>query len=1082
MPQPNVRTEEQPVICRAIKPINLAMMVGIVGTVVLTTAIPVISSSYSEQSVFRNGAIAQDLASPPEVRMTVTGQLEDSSPTLEGDSSPYNTYTFEGKAGEQIAILLSSQAFDAYVIVLGVDGQKIAEDDNSGGGSDALVVVTLSVDGIYTVLSNAVDREARGPYQLQWRAATTADEALVQVGKLAQESNQLMDQGRYAEAVPLAERVLELRRRALGETHPNVATSLNNLAYLYDAQGLYSEAEPLYKQALKILRDMWGNTHPNVATSLNNLAEIYRSQGRYNEAESLYKQALELRKRLLGEAHPDVATTLNNLALLYKAQGRYDEAEPIYKQALNLLRAEFGERHVLVSTILNNQALLYQEQGRYSEAEESFTKVLDIDCFLLPEGHPDIATGLNNLASLYTVQRRYSEAEPLFKQALMIRRARLGNQHLSVANDLNNLALLYKKQRRYNEAESLYNEALAIRRARLGNQHPDIAISLNNLASLYKEQKRYKEAEPFFREALAIRRTILGEKHPLVADDLNNLATFYWAQNQLQPALSWQQQGISIQESVLNRNLLGGSEVNKRDYLAAFHGTTDAALTLNLQYLPQDSTAIQLALKTLLQRKGRLLDLFTNSLQTLRNQPNPDSQALLDRLKQVNTQLSNLYHNRPETRLQSQYQQQIKHLDEQSQQLEDQLSRSSSTIRDNNAPVDLLTLQTLLPADGVLVEFSRYRVFDPKAAGDEQFGEYHYAAYLLQADGKTTGIDLGASATIDPLVADFNAAMRNPSVRVDRVKEAARALDVVLMAPIRSRLGNQKHLLISPDGPLNLIPFEALVDENNQYLVENHTLTYLTSGRDLLRLQAQSQAQQPPLLVANPLFGERSNRVNNAVSSNDLRQSVLEPLDGTSAEAEAIASQLPQAQLWQRSQATETIIKQANRPRILHIATHGFFSSTASQEDVPTENPLLGSGLFLADFRNTPREGADDGILTALEVSNLNLLGTQMVVLSACDTGQGDLSTGEGVYGLRRALVLAGSESQVISLWRVQDNSTKDLMVSYYKQLLQGKGRSEALREVQLAMIKDEQTSHPYYWAPFIQSGDWSPMSFSKSP
>jgi len=735
-----------------------------------------------------------------------------------------------------------------------------------------------------------------------------------------------------------------------------------------------------------------------------------------------------------------------------------------------------GENHPDVASSLNNLAELYRAQGRYSATEMLLQQVLKIRQITLRESHPNVATSLNNLAGLYRYQGRYSEAELLFQQALKIWQTDLGENHPNVAISLNNLAELYRAQGRYSEAEPLFQQALKIWQTSLGENHPDVATSLNNLAGLYQDQGRYSEAEPLYQQALKIWQTALGKNHPTITGSLKNLVALNWIQGHLQPALTGLQQGLTIEEANLERNLIGGSESNKREYLKTFNASTDATLTLHLQYLPQDPTAIQLALKTVLQRKGRLLDLFTNSRQTLRNQLDSDSQALLDRLIQVNTEISNLYYNRPESLSQEQYQQQIKLLDERSQQLENQLSRRSATFRANNAPVDISTIQSLLPADSVLVEFSRYRVFDPKAAADKRFGEFHYAAYLLQADGKITGIDLGAATIIDPLIDDFSKAMRSPSVRVTQVKEAARALDAVLMAPIRSHLGNQKHLLISPDGPLNLIPFEALVDENNQYLVENHTLTYLTSGRDLLRLQAQSQAQQPPLLVANPFFGDRSKRVSSSIPSNNLRQSILEPLDDTSTEAEAIASQFPQAQLWQRAQATETVVKQANRPRILHIATHGFFSSIDSQEAVPTENPLLGSGLFLAGFRNTPQEGADDGILTALEVSNLNLLGTQMVVLSACDTGQGGLSVGEGVYGLRRALVLAGSESQVISLWRVQDNSTKDLMVSYYKQLLQGKGRSEALREVQLAMIKDEQTSHPYYWAPFIQSGDWRPL------
>jgi len=1205
-----------------------------------------------------SSAIAQGATTNAE-GATVTGRLEDSSPTLKGDGSPYNEHTFEGKAGEQIAILLNSQAFDAYLILLDPKGEKLAEDDDSSGGTDALVVVTLPVDGTYTVVANAVGHEARGQYQLQWRTASVADQALAQAGKLAQEYTRLKEQGHYAEAIPLAEQVLELCRQVLDENHPLVATSLNNLAYLYDAQGRYSEAEPLYQQALKIRQTVLGATHPDVAnslnnlavlyqaqgryseaepllqqalkirqtalgathpavanslnnlavlyqvqgryseaeplylqaleirrsqlgqdhpdtaTSLNNLAGLYDAQGRYSEAEPLYQQALKIRQTALGATHPAVANSLNNLAVLYRVQGRYSEAEPLYQQALKIRQTALGATHLLVATSLNNLAVLYDAQGRYSEAEPLYLQALEITRSQLGQDHPDtatslnnlaglydaqgryseaeplylqaleirrsqlgqdhpdtatslnnlaglydsqgryseaeplsqqalkilqtalgathpdVATSLNNLAELYRVQGRYSEAEPLYQQALKIRQTALGATHPDVANSLNNLAVLYDAQGRYSEAEPLSQQALKIRQTALGATHPDVATSLNNLAALYQTQGRYSEAEPLYQQALKIRQTALGATHPAVATSLNNLAVLYRVQGQLQAALHLLQQGLSIEETSLDRNLIGGSESNKRDYLKTFNGTTDAALTLHLQFLPQDPTAAQLALKTVLQRKGRLLDLFTNSQQTLRNQLDPYSQALLDKLNQLHTQISTLYYNRHQNLTPEQYQQKIKDLDSQSQQLEDQLSRRSATFRASTVPIDLSVLQSLLPADGVLVEFSRYQVFDPKAAQGKRFGESHYAAYLLQADGKIKGIDLGAASTIDPLIQDFRVAISSPNIRIAQVKAAARSLDAVLMAPIRSHLGNQKHLLISPDGALNLIPFEALVDESNHYLVESFSLTYLTSGRDLLRLQAQAQfkSQHPSLLLANPIFNQPGQAVAQTPSNTrygDLAQHSFPPLPETKTEVDAIAPMLPGSQLREGSQATEAVVKQSDRPQILHIATHGFFepnppSQNSSSQTTSMDNPLLRSGLVLAGFQVGQSSG-EDGILTALEVSSLNLLGTQMVVLSACDTGQGDLSTGEGVYGLRRALVLAGSESQVISLWRVQDSSTKDLMVSYYEHLLQGKGRSEALREVQLAMLQNEQTAHPYYWSPFIQSGDWSPMSFSKSP
>jgi len=254
------------------------------------------------------------------------------------------------------------------------------------------------------------------------------------------------------------------------------------------------------------------------------------------------------------------------------------------------------------------------------------------------------------------------------------------------------------------------------------------------------------------------------------------------------------------------------------------------------------------------------------------------------------------------------------------------------------------------------------------------------------------------------------------------------------MQPIRQLLGNTHTILLSPDAALNLIPFEALVDENNQYLVESYQITYLTSGRDLLRFKNKFPSQQPPIIMADPLYNQEGEKIAldpNITRSIDLSSYTFPRLQGTEEEAKAIKNLLPQAIVLTRSQATENALKQVKKPNILHIATHGFFLESSNNND---HNPLLRSGLVLAGV-NVSQSAGDDGILTALETTNLNLVGTKLVVLSACETGNGDITTGEGVYGLRRALVIAGSESQLISLWKVSDQATKDLMIAYYERL-----------------------------------------------
>ncbi|MBD2114953.1 tetratricopeptide repeat protein [Nodosilinea sp. FACHB-141] len=362
------------------------------------------------------------------------------------------------------------------------------------------------------------------------------------------------EQGLFAEAEPWLQECLNATRTRLGEKHPTVAASLNNLAALYQSQGRYAEAETYYLQSLNLMQSLWGRQHRDVATSLSNLAEVYRAQGRYAEAEPLYLQALELRRLLLDGQHPDIAASINNLAALYEAQGRYAEAEPLYVQALQLRRALLGEQHPSIATSFNNLAGLYVSQGRYAEAEPLYLQALQLRRVLLGEQHPSIATSLNNLAYLYVSQGRYAEAEPLYVQALQLRRVLLGEQHLDFAASLNNLAELYCAQGRYAEAEPLYLQALDLVRSYLGEGHPSNAAGLNNLAELYRAQRRYADAEPLYLQALQLRKSLLGELHPDVAASLNNLANLYYSLERYSDAEALYREALRIWQGMLGEN------------------------------------------------------------------------------------------------------------------------------------------------------------------------------------------------------------------------------------------------------------------------------------------------------------------------------------------------------------------------------------------------------------------------------------------------------------------------------------------------------------------------------------------------
>ncbi|MDB9313906.1 tetratricopeptide repeat protein, partial [Spirulina sp. CS-785/01] len=268
----------------------------------------------------------------------IEGRLDSNSQQLEEDNSYYNVHTFTGEAGEQITIDLISEDFDSYLLLRSPEGDIITQDDDGGEGTNARIVLELPMTGQYEIVVNTYEAGETGSYTLSWREATADEFKLAEAERLNQQVIQLYQAGKYAEAIPLAEQILQIRRQVLGQEHPLVATSLNNLALLYESQGRYAEAEPLYRQALEMVKRLLGQEHPDVAQSLNNLAALYQSQGRYAEAEPLYRQALEMYKRLLGQEHPQVATSLNNLAALYQSQGRYAEAEPLYRQALEMYK------------------------------------------------------------------------------------------------------------------------------------------------------------------------------------------------------------------------------------------------------------------------------------------------------------------------------------------------------------------------------------------------------------------------------------------------------------------------------------------------------------------------------------------------------------------------------------------------------------------------------------------------------------------------------------------------------------------------------------------------------------------------
>ncbi len=965
---------------------------------------------------------------------------------------------------------------------------------------------------------------------------------LIEAQRLNQEVMKLHREGKYNQAIPLAKRALLIREKLLGSEHPDVATSLNSLAQLYQAQGNYSKAEPMLKRSLAIREKVLGSEHPYVAASITNLAAIYRLQGSYSKAEPMLKRSLAIFEKVLGSEHPNVATTLTYLASLYESQGNYTSAEPLYLRSLAIYEKVLGSEHPHVATTLNNLAGLYRLQGNYQKAEGLFLRSLAIREKVLGSEHPEVAISLNNLAGLYNLQSSYTKAESFYHRSLAIYEKVLGSEHLYVATSLNDLGLLYRSQGsyskaeqllkrslaiyekllgawhphvatsltslafvyrsqgNYSKAESLYLRSLAISEKVLGSEHPHLATRLNNLAELYHAQGNYASSEPLYLRSLAIKEKVLGSTHPEIPTNLNNLAIFYWVKGDINRTTDFLSRAVEIEEKNLQLIYAVGSEQRKQKYAQTFNTSTYTTVSLALQQSAKNPARSKLALTTILRRKGRVLDAMTDTVQILRAQiaDNPEIKQLFDDWLDVQQELSTIVYSGSGTQKIAVYQNRIELLLAEKERLEEIVSAKSAEFRKEIQPVESSAIQAQIPTDAALVEIVQYDPFLLKGKKDSKmWGKARYAAVVLRSKGEPNWVDLGDAATIDKSVASFRKLLQSRVIRKKPMSKIARALYEQVMAPIRPLLGDARHLLLSPDGQLNLIPFEALKDENNKYLVERYAFSYLTTGRDLLHLDIKAKQLSKPVMFAdidyegqNTTLTAKNRGSQQQQRSIDFENLNYDSLPGTSAEGKAIQKIFPSMNMILGKKATETTLKQLKTPQILHLATHGFFlpdqkiKSTENdlnkQENKPVilnlENPLLRSGLALAGFNNRQNKQnnyIEDGVLTALEVAGLNLRGTQLVVLSACETGLGEVKTGDGVYGLRRALVIAGSQSQLLSLWQVSDDGTKDLMVKYYDNLKAGKGRHEALREVQLELIDHPKYKYPYYWASFIPSGNW---------
>ena len=833
-------------------------------------------------------------------------------------------------------------------------------------------------------------------------------------------------------------------------------------AELKQRLGDLSGAEQLFKLTLSDSIDKLSLGDPLGMVLRNNLGQLYEMMGLFEEAEPLLKDAIALAENQLGAGHPETARLQNNLALLYESQGRFDFAEPLYESSIASLTNLYGEGSIEVVKLRNNLAFLQFMDEDFEAARTGFESVIADWIDLASADHPERLKSMNNLGRVLLKQGELERAE----QQLL--------------------------------------EVLALRQAKLGAEHPDVIRSRIDVGLVYAAQTRFDEAVSQLSLVLTQAEETLGDEHPYTFDALNGLAMALKGRGDAVKAIELQHEGFLRRTQFLDRVLWVTGENAREGYIRLHRPELMTYLGDLVEH--SDVGNARRALEVSLMRKGLLLKITSEIQQITQLSQDPEMADLGDSLMRAREALARLTLSGPVGGTGEDHVQALNALEAEVDELEGELGRASARYRVSVAELSLDDVVKEIEPGSVLIDIQRFDVADE--------ARYLAAGYIggLEDDGFFL-VDLGAAESIDEVIDYHRETIQDPGADDIDFEDAGIEAYETVFGQLSETVETVDHVYLIPDGLLNIAPFPAMMTADGEYLIERLDIQILTSARDLIPSERRS-AEGEYVIVAGPDYDSTNETdaaeislvtANQALRSQSLRGAGsglrslnFLPLPGAEREGQLIAAEMDSQKVNQttfnRQAAEEAVVNGLQiPPQVLHIATHGFFLQPdqnlrrrllslqrGAELSIPPpgDNPLLRAGLAFAGInKKAPLLGEidpqNDGVLTALEVLDLQLSGTQLVVLSACETGLGEIHEGEGVYGLRRAFQEAGVAEVVNSLWEVSDAGTQALMTAFYRRFMAGQSAREALRDAQLELKASDIWSSPFIWSAFMMVGSY---------
>lgn len=867
---------------------------------------------------------------------------------------------------------------------------------------------------------------------------------------------------------------------------------LDELSILYGAQLREREELEAKQKSINIKLELPNTPKEKIAKDLLGLAQMHQNLSNFSSAERYAMSAIEFDKASPGWPGDTTIEIYAVLGINYLKSGKNTEAEEALKHSIHLAQSLHGKSSQQAINKTSVLANLYVSRGLHDKA---IALLKDSERAATPALRPII---LNNLGLAFLEKKDWGTAEKFLTESLKQIEIRKkspnhGVQEITDVFPLVNLGNLFAETGRFKEGARYTERALGILIAIYGARHSEVATAMNNLASIYHNTGNYSKAEEYAQASRSIQNELFDASHPKNLLTSLNLATLYLDQSKYSKSLAVIDEYIA---NVFRRARREAAEIASSDRSSLFDTLLDRSSSVGgvlYSAALKNQDIAKRALEYRINRHGLLQELAAN--QNRLSRVSPETKALAEQIQRLHSELSSGPKAPDERAL----------LTGRLEELETILYKKLPSSAWRMATVN--EIASRLGWQDVLIAFQRFKLRNVDAIGRKElrWGPHRYLAFILKSDGHLRVADLGAADIID---AAIDRALQSSQEGFDDAEHKWQQVESLILSPISSDLANARNLFVVPDGSVNRVPFTGLQAIGlHGDLGDIDEIRILTSERDLISLGRESTLQTtPPVVIANPAYSRdlsqpqaQEARLRSLDDKNQETRLVPHStrwlaLPGSQQEGELISKKIG-GRFISGAEATENAVKTLQSPKVLHVATHGFFGGSQSigqshgmiedqlEAGMPNElTALIQSGIVLSGINDLLENKSpdSDGYLSALEITGLNLSDTQLAVLSACQTAYGSLVSGDGIYGIQRSLAVAGARSSLLSLWKVDDEATTEFMTRFYARLLLGESRNHALLATQ-SEFRDGKTRngmwrHPYYWAAWQLVGDWRPI------